>query len=87
MSHFAKATLRMSPPTLTVHDLIAAKLQQIGAFEISGTAPPPTITSQAPSSVGELLDLPSYPNVAHCLATTKAQSARETAQKIPAAPV
>jgi alkylation response protein AidB-like acyl-CoA dehydrogenase len=31
--------------TLTVHDSIDAKLQQIGAFEISGTAPPPTIIS------------------------------------------
>lgn len=31
--------------TLTVHDSIDAKLRQIGAFEISGEAPPPTIIS------------------------------------------
>ncbi len=31
--------------TLTVHDSIDAKLQQIGAFEIAGTPPPPSIIS------------------------------------------
>jgi GSH-dependent disulfide-bond oxidoreductase len=35
---------------------------------------------------GEILDLPSYSNVARWLATTKARPASEAAQKIPAAP-
>lgn len=34
-----------SARTLTVHDSIDAKLRQIGAYEITGTPPPPTIIS------------------------------------------